>query len=56
MKIIKLVVDKKPEYCLSCPISILHLCGKPVTEHPTSGSAVTYYRPDSKCMIREAGK
>lgn len=52
MKIYKVIADHKPEYCIACPISTLHICGKESAEHPTSGAAHKIMIPDKRCLIR----
>lgn len=52
MKIIKMIVDKKPSHCIVCPLSKLHICGKDHVEHPTSGAAYIERVPDSRCLVR----
>ena len=52
MKIYKMITDHKPDHCISCPISTLHICGKEHTEHPTSGAAYKVMVPDKRCVIR----
>jgi len=52
LKIYKVIANHIPTHCIVCPISTLHICGKEVEDHPTSGSAVKIYIPDGRCKIR----
>lgn len=52
MEIYKVITDRKLTNCIACPISTLHICGKPIIEHPTSGSARVNMVPDNRCRIK----
>lgn len=52
MKIYKIIADRKPNHCVECPLSVKHICGTEVIEHPTSGSAIQIRVPDKRCKIK----
>lgn len=52
MKIYKVVVDKKPNNCITCPLIRLRLCGKDRAVKPDSSGAYVERVPDSRCLIR----
>ena len=54
MRYIKVIVDKKPTYCIACALSTLHICGKENIVQPTSGAAYVEKIPDCRCLLREA--
>lgn len=60
MKVFKLIVDKKPEWCLFCPLrgsSIkvdIPACGKSQTVDVGGGWTQGGMAPDEMCIIEEA--
>ena len=52
MKIIKIIVDRKPSTCMGCPLKHDRNCGKPkYIQEDTSGVMVIKV-PDKKCLLR----
>lgn len=56
MIIHKVVADKKPKNCVSCPLIGRYPCGKQHKVQVSSGSAYVEHIPDNRCVIKEAGK
>ena len=56
MKIYKVIVDKKPNHCIVCPLIRLRLCGKDNTVKPSSSGAYVERIPDSRCLLRVGNK
>lgn len=52
MIIYRLITNKKPNNCIACPISVLHVCGKEKSERGSSGSMYITKVPDDRCKIR----
>ena len=52
MKIHKVIVDKKPNNCIACPLIRLNLCGKEVVVKPDSSGAYVDKLPDKRCLLR----
>lgn len=52
MKIYKVLVDKKPNNCIACPLISLRLCGKDRAVKPDSSSAYQERVPDRRCLLR----
>lgn len=52
MKIHKVIVDKKPNNCIVCPLIRLNLCGKEVVVKPDSSGAYVDKVPDKRCLLR----
>lgn len=53
MKIKKLVVDKKPNNCIICPLIKLRICGAIKKVQPSSGASYYESIPDNRCRIKE---
>ena len=51
MKIYKVVVDKKPDHCIICPLVRLRLCGKERVAKPDSSGAYVEMVPDNRCLL-----
>lgn len=37
---------------MACPLSVLHTCGKEITQRATSGAVYKVFAPDERCKIR----
>lgn len=53
MRIIKILVDKKPEYCANCPIHLDCRRGVYKTKRLKNGSNVSAFAPSDDCIIEE---
>ena len=52
MVIYRIIVNKKPDLCKSCPIYTMNVCGREEPRRGTSGSMYITKVPDDKCRIR----
>lgn len=55
MKIYKVVVDKKPNNCIACPLIRLKICGKDIKVQTESSGAHIEKVPDNRCLLRRKG-
>jgi hypothetical protein len=55
MKIYKVIADKKPSNCITCPLVRLKTCGKERKVQAASGAAYIEVIPDYRCRIRAKG-
>ena len=52
MTVYKMIVDKKPKYCTSCPLNLCKECGKET--HININSGLTYrFIPDNRCKLMD---
>lgn len=56
MKIYKVIVDKKPNHCIMCPLIRLRLCGKDIKVQLSSSGAYMERVPDKRCLLRVGKK
>ena len=53
MKIIKIIVDRKPDNCMSCILKHSHDCGVIVKKQEDSSGARADKLPDGRCILKE---
>jgi hypothetical protein len=53
MKILKIIVDNKPETCMGCVLKHSHDCGCMKKRQEDSSGVMAVKRPDSRCILKE---
>lgn len=50
MRILKIIVDEKPECCIRCPFTSDKDCGETFTIN-YNGSSISKQQPDNRCKL-----
>lgn len=53
MKVKRIVVDKKPDNCIACPLCWRKDCGMERHVQVSSSSSYKEKIPDKRCLVRE---
>jgi hypothetical protein len=53
MKIIKIIVDHKPDNCMACPLKHDRNCGKPKCIQEDTSGVMVIKVPDNRCFLNE---